>query len=414
MWFSNFHDTREAFFVMFVYLFFKAFGLATVKFNFESIKKTLIAGKEASEVLKPSRVGIAYNMLLIIILSILNYVAIRVSYERPDFTDRSELEMKIDTVKAVTACFSSFIILLIFSFQQEKYVLTVHEVLSIRQSLISINSAIYFENESIWKIITKLLIFMFVNWILLFITIEIQNDYQFLLYFVTTNLCDMIMTHTVLQFSIALKMIEQLFRVTNANFDHDSKASFRLNDEICLNVALKKVQVILNKLSRLQDLHLSLCNVFEDLAGFYAQSMLLCVWYIFVSMILSAFYVTKPIITGNTGLSVVMYLRTVIHFLHHTSLLIMLTKCVTDLIAEREKTGKIISVWLAKIDNQQFEKKLTKFSIYLMHQKVKFSVFGIFSLDNSILLSIIGTITTYLIILQQENLSSNSNNSNCH
>ncbi|OXU25529.1 hypothetical protein TSAR_000219 [Trichomalopsis sarcophagae] len=284
-------------------------------------------------------------------------IKVRVSYERPDFTDRSELEMKIDTVKAVTACFSSFIILLIFSFQQEKCVRTVHKVLSIRQSLISINSAIYVENESIWKIITKLLIFMFVNWILLFITIEIQNDYRFLLYFVTTNLCDMIMTHTVLQFSIALKMIEQLFRVTNTNFDHDSKASFRLNDEICHNVVLKKVQVILNKLSRLQDLHLSLCNVFEDLAGFYAQSMLLCVWYIFVSMILSAFYVTKPIITGNTGLSIVMYLRTVIHFLHHTSSLIMLTKCVTDSIAEREKTGNIISVWLAKIDNQQFEKK---------------------------------------------------------
>lgn len=334
MWFQNSHDTRETFFVISVYLFFKAFGLATVQFNFESIKKTSRVEKEAFEVLKSSRVGIAYNIMLIIILTVLNYFAIRVSYERPDFTDRSELEMKIDTVKAVTAFISSFIILLIFGFRQEKCIQTVHKVLSIEQSLILMNRTLYFENKSIWKIIAKLLFFMFVNWILLFITIEIQNDYKFLLYFVTTNFCDMIMTHTVLQFSIALKMMEQLFRIINANFDYNSKASFRLNDEICCNVILKKAQIIRDKLSRLQDLHLSLCNVYENLAEFYAQPLLLCICYIFVSMILSAFYVTKPIITGHASLTIVLYLRTVIHFFHHTSSLIILTKCVTDIIAE--------------------------------------------------------------------------------
>ncbi|KAK0157838.1 hypothetical protein PV328_011528 [Microctonus aethiopoides] len=82
--------------------------------------------------------------------------------------------------------------------------------------------------------------------------------------------------------------------------------------------------------------------------------------------------------------------------------IIVLTINVTRTIRESKQTANSIHLLLDRCTiDSAIEEELTEFSTELLHQKITFSVFGMFLLDCSLLYSVAGTIGTYLIILVQ-------------
>ncbi|XP_058801060.1 putative gustatory receptor 28b [Phymastichus coffea] len=72
------------------------------------------------------------------------------------------------------------------------------------------------------------------------------------------------------------------------------------------------------------------------------------------------------------------------------------------LLSYSKQTGKIVNDFLADgVVDQDMIKKLSQFSYYIVNSNVEFKVFKLFSLDQSLLTSLVGTCTTYLVIILQ-------------
>ncbi|XP_011068140.1 PREDICTED: putative gustatory receptor 28b [Acromyrmex echinatior] len=71
-----------------------------------------------------------------------------------------------------------------------------------------------------------------------------------------------------------------------------------------------------------------------------------------------------------------------------------------------KKTGNIVHDLLNCTIGKETKVELKKFSLQLLHRKIQFTANGYFTLDNTFLHSLIGTVVTYLVILVQFQMGS--------
>ncbi|XP_023717531.1 putative gustatory receptor 28a isoform X3 [Cryptotermes secundus] len=69
------------------------------------------------------------------------------------------------------------------------------------------------------------------------------------------------------------------------------------------------------------------------------------------------------------------------------------------------RTAVLVHKLLNKTKDPGLKEELQLFSLQLLHRKVHFTAFGFFPLDFTLLYSITGAVTTYLVILIQFQLS---------
>ncbi|XP_021920102.1 putative gustatory receptor 28a isoform X3 [Zootermopsis nevadensis] len=72
---------------------------------------------------------------------------------------------------------------------------------------------------------------------------------------------------------------------------------------------------------------------------------------------------------------------------------------------EANRTAVLVHKLLSKTRDPGVKEELQLFSLQLLHRKVQFTACGFFPLDFTLLYSIIGAVTTYLVILIQFQLS---------
>lgn len=94
--------------------------------------------------------------------------------------------------------------------------------------------------------------------------------------------------------NLHFSVLKKLFETINASF-------FRISSEIGLTVGQHEfgMEVKLNRFSHLREVHLSLCEIAEDLNQFYSHSLLLSVAYVFYSLVLYAYYMTNVIMQSK-------------------------------------------------------------------------------------------------------------------
>ncbi|XP_018376827.1 PREDICTED: putative gustatory receptor 28b [Trachymyrmex cornetzi] len=80
-----------------------------------------------------------------------------------------------------------------------------------------------------------------------------------------------------------------------------------------------------------------------------------------------------------------------------------------------KKTGNIVHDLLNCAIGKETKAELKEFSLQLLHRKIQFTANGYFTLDNTFLHSLTGTLVTYLVILVQFQMGSSrsSINANC-
>ncbi|XP_046391720.1 putative gustatory receptor 28b [Ischnura elegans] len=73
----------------------------------------------------------------------------------------------------------------------------------------------------------------------------------------------------------------------------------------------------------------------------------------------------------------------------------------SDVAAEANQTGRVISTALLNINDEQLQVKLKDFSVQLLHSKVNFTACDLFSIEKSLFTSMGATIVTYFVIIIQ-------------
>ncbi|XP_023244934.1 gustatory receptor 68a-like [Copidosoma floridanum] len=121
----------------------------------------------------------------------------------------------------------------------------------------------------------------------------------------------------------------------------------------------------------------------------------------FLTLTMYTYYFIKPVIIGSTTLPATILVYCFVQIISSTVSLVVLTKIANSTAVESKKTGEIIAEGMVNLHNPQVIDQLNKFLNYLNHKTLHFGVSNFFTLDGSLLMSIIGSITTYLVILLQ-------------
>ncbi|XP_018376049.1 PREDICTED: uncharacterized protein LOC108769527 [Trachymyrmex cornetzi] len=116
---------------------------------------------------------------------------------------------------------------------------------------------------------------------------------------------------------------------------------------------------------------------------------------------LQSLYQTRRIVFNNSTVHQLLLLRDV-----HCHLCEISEDVSSFYSLPIKKTGNIVHDILNHAIEKETKAELKKFSFQLLHRKIQFTANGYFTLDNTFLHSLIGTVMTYLVILVQFQLGS--------
>ncbi|CAK9805667.1 Putative gustatory receptor 28b [Anthophora quadrimaculata] len=73
-----------------------------------------------------------------------------------------------------------------------------------------------------------------------------------------------------------------------------------------------------------------------------------------------------------------------------------------------ERTGGIVHTLLNRVFDREIKTELERFSLQLLHRRIKFTANGYINLDNTFLHSMLGTVAMYMVVLIQFDVGSPS------
>ncbi|XP_048510242.1 putative gustatory receptor 28b [Athalia rosae] len=152
------------------------------------------------------------------------------------------------------------------------------------------------------------------------------------------------------------------------------------------------------KLRKIATIHGALCEAASNINQAFSFNIVLEVIYAFSIMTCAAYYLIYDL--KSTGLLWYSFNWGIIGSM---DTLYMIWACS---LAEHEAwlTGKIIhKLNVSETDTPLLNKVIQEFSLQLQYEKLEFTGAGLFRLDPTLIRSIAGTVTTYLIVLIQFN-----------
>ncbi|XP_058801059.1 uncharacterized protein LOC131669884 [Phymastichus coffea] len=340
-----------------------------------------------------SRSGIVYNALLICILITLKYFTIKFLCET-EYGGKIKFEKTINVMHDSFTVFSAIYILLVFSIQQKRTITLVNDFKIIGQSILALND----KNFSLLSAVKNIFLANTFTWFLLIIT-SVVGDWDLNLYNISIYLCNTIINSIFMQYSIILNLIKEMLYYIN---QYLSKLLNNANPVSGISfIHSKKMQYEINKLTYLRNLHTSIFKFSQDVSNFYSQLILLGILYVFVTSVLFGYYILIPIVHGRYPVSRADSIHCIFFLLLYAVSLKILMNTATMTVKESKKLRDILNDSLDNIEDESVIKKVNNFSIYLLQKDMNFAVYNLFSLDESILLSIIGSVMTYLVIILQ-------------
>lgn len=282
-----------------LYYYFKGCGLATININ----DKLLFVG---------SKCGILYNVTLIIALLIMYYAIFIKSFARFPAVIRVRFDRIIDIVHTSLAAISASFILIVHCVQQKKISTLANEILAIGNAF-PISNQHYSSLDKKTKAIFLANCF---TWILILVTTDVTSWGNFI-YFTCLYMCNFVITFTLIQYSMILKIIQYFFKSLNLRLSNTSIYSFKIE-----------------QFSKLRESYFALSDISEELSKFYSLPTMFCLSYIFVTLIFFAHLITKPVLLWSGEISNFQICHCIFRIFHYFVSLAILTSSVSDAVSE--------------------------------------------------------------------------------
>ncbi|XP_044588912.1 gustatory receptor 68a-like [Cotesia glomerata] len=202
----------------------------------------------------------------------------------------------------------------------------------------------------------------------------------------------------LMQYTLLLIIISQLFESINATI-----LKFRdLNRYQTINSKVLRQEFDVKDIYCINNAIMQLCDVCNQIADFYAIPTLLIIVYFITTTTYSIYYVILSVFLLKE--SDFMILSTVIGIWTFITVvdMVIVTLNVTRITRGFSKTPHHICSLLHRYSmNFSIREALLDLLRDISHRDVKFTTYGVITLDGSLLQTIFGTMVTYLIILVQ-------------
>ncbi|KAK0164949.1 hypothetical protein PV328_003512 [Microctonus aethiopoides] len=272
--------------------------------------------------------------------------------------------------------FGAMFILLFFNFNHKILLTIVNRIflleVELDKKLVKFKQI---NNGKLWLIVPFIIqIFTFILIIIIAGLIDIDNIIQI----IEQRLRIFIITSFIIQFDILIRYFRKIFSSLNKSLrslvTHDTDSEH----QIIIVASIPQTETMIRSIQLISKSQRTLCEIFQDLSNFYSWPMLLVNTYFCVIMIYSAYDLVLPLTSPIPS----------------PSTFIMIEK---GLLA----ASYIIPVFILCLSLTTIMTELEQFSLELLHRDMSFSPCGLFSVNNNFLVSITGTVITYVIILIQ-------------
>lgn len=302
------------------FYYFKVFGMATMTFH-ESPEENNVYHRCWFVY---SIAGTIYNLCLLTGLTVSNYFSLSYlfNYQAPSV---SMFENIFDVMVDILAVLAFILILLTFSIKQNIIVEIANNITRIRESTRILRTE--FDCEmAIFSEVALIILIIGVIWFIKVITMCMRSS-ECILANSSIYFTDLSITSIMLQYSFILIFLKKIFNSMNDDL-------FKAFQDLTSLPIEKRRYLKLSNLSQLQHLYVQLFEVSQDISDFYSRPMLMCVANVFYACISSSYYIARPITLGEQWLPFKTTLHIVCYGTLHMALLIILTKSVTDTVAE--------------------------------------------------------------------------------
>ncbi|XP_014225258.1 uncharacterized protein LOC106651330 [Trichogramma pretiosum] len=347
-----------------VYLF-KIVGLASMAYDAENVERPF----------GPSRIGHCYNVLLMCALLLPNYYSLAMTYSNV-YENQARSEMTADLIQTAFHLFNGLFVVGYFSLFQRRSVELANRLVAAHRSRPNDD-----DSSGMRATLRRILIFELVSLILQLVTVP--KAFIFIVYFVGAVINGLILNLLLMQYSLVARLLQHGYGSVNSSV-------CKLDRDFA---SLMQHYRLLQQLAR-------------DISDFYSPVMLVGFVNLFLNLILYSYYVLLPVLTLGREFSCNNVLL-VLYCLNYTIFcivsLFILTSFTTAAVKESQKTGGLLSlVDRQSLPNVAMLKQLKQFSSYLLHAPpMSFGVFDLFVIDQTLVVSLVASITTYLIILLQ-------------
>ncbi|KAK2585409.1 hypothetical protein KPH14_010080 [Odynerus spinipes] len=155
---------------------------------------------------------------------------------------------------------------------------------------------------------------------------------------------------------------------------------------------------VANKIAQLVTVHSSLCDTVSSINNAFGLVMLAITLTCLLHLVITPYFLILEVSGGRQWLFLIV--QTLWCILHVTRMLIIIQPAYFACV-QAKNTAVIVSQLLSSSTNEECRKHLEVFSLQLLHQPLDFTACGLFSFDRTLITSIAGAVTTYLVILIQ-------------
>ncbi|XP_062551277.1 putative gustatory receptor 28a isoform X1 [Armigeres subalbatus] len=164
---------------------------------------------------------------------------------------------------------------------------------------------------------------------------------------------------------------------------------------------------VINQVANIQS---EICDACDCVENYFNVQMLTIVTISFLIGVFDSYYILETIFTDNSSDTPFTKLQFIAFFLCQGVMHVVGVLKIVYVNSFTVQENKQIAVNVHKLINvnhydEELTKQLTNLSLQLNHRKVAFTAYGFFKLDFTLLFTLVGAATTYLVILVQFSLN---------
>ncbi|XP_018396779.1 PREDICTED: putative gustatory receptor 28a [Cyphomyrmex costatus] len=382
-------------------MFFKLIGLATFAHRIVMYKK------KPTYTFQYSKFGIIYNIVLCSLMVASNYVSIpfRLNME---YENKTNLTVGIEVLQTVLGALVICAILLSYCIDQKSLVRIANRLMIIEHEIDRLYDLYHpLRRQRIFCAIIIVCILKICLLMLLLFT-EILAFHTSPISWLTDVLPTFHVGWLLIQYFLLVTIIQADFADVNRAIQSLTKIN---TPDLRLQSLYQTRRIVVgnstvHQLLQLRDMHCYLCEISEDVSSFYSLPILFGITFLFLTFIYNGYYLISPLLMTDDILEYETLSNTIIWLIFLIYPIFLLTNRITRILIEMEKTGNVVHNLLSCAIGKEIKSELKKFSLQLLHRKILFTANGYFTLDNTLLHSLIGTVVTYLVILVQFQMGS--------
>ncbi|KAJ8925663.1 hypothetical protein NQ315_009508 [Exocentrus adspersus] len=177
-----------------------------------------------------------------------------------------------------------------------------------------------------------------------------------------------------------------------------------LNNSIVKNYFFSDIQLVkevTDKLYHLCRMHYKLCHLMRELNNTFAFQLLCSLAVSMGDVLFQSYYLYHLLFNDVPNVTTTMILCPIAWLIDEAVEIYLLVQSCASTCETANATPILLHEFRNELYNIEIESHIQMYSLQLLHQKMSISAMGFFTIDYSLLYSIVGVVTTYLVIFIQ-------------